>query len=45
MERLGGFEIFLQVMWQFLPVWIGLIIILGASVHFRSRLGLYGKLC
>ncbi|MCJ8309103.1 MAG: ABC transporter permease [Rhizobiaceae bacterium] len=44
MERLGGFEIFLQVMWQFLPVWIGLIIILGASVHFRSRLGLYGKL-
>lgn len=44
MERLGGFEIFFQVMWQFLPVWIGLIIILGASVYFRDRLGLYGKL-
>ena len=44
MERLGGFEIFFQVMWQFLPVWIGLIVILFASVYFRDRLGLYGKL-
>ncbi|MEM9106926.1 MAG: ABC transporter permease [Pseudomonadota bacterium] len=44
MERLGGFEIFFQVLWQFLPVWIGLFIILGASIQFRSRLGLYGKL-
>ncbi len=44
MERLGGFEIFGQVMWQFLPVWIALIVILFASVHFRDRLGLYGKL-
>jgi len=44
MERLGGFEIFGQVMWNFAPVWIGLIVILWASIHFRSRLGLYGKL-
>jgi peptide/nickel transport system permease protein len=44
MERLGGFEIFGQVMWQFVLVWSALIIILAASVHFRSRLGLYGKL-
>ncbi|MGI9363675.1 MAG: ABC transporter permease [Rhizobiaceae bacterium] len=44
MERLGGFEIFIQAMWNFLPVWIGLIVILGASIRFRSRLGLYGKL-
>ena len=44
MERLTGFEVFGQVMWQFLPVWIGLIVILWASVYFRSRLGLYGKL-
>ncbi|MEP1207522.1 MAG: ABC transporter permease [Rhizobiaceae bacterium] len=44
MERLGGFEIFSQVMWNFAPVWIGLIIILGLSVHYRNRLGLYGKL-
>ena len=44
MERLTGFEIFGQVMWNFAPVWIALIIILAASIHFRSRLGLYGKL-
>lgn len=44
MERLGAIEIIFQVMWNFLPVWIGLIVILGASIHFRSRLGLYGKL-
>jgi peptide/nickel transport system permease protein len=44
MERLNGFEIFGQVMWNFAPVWIALIIILAASIHFRSRLGLYGKL-
>ena len=44
MERLNGFEIFGQIMWNFAPVWIALIIILAASIHFRSRLGLYGKL-
>ena len=44
MERLTAFEIFLQVMWQFIPVWIGLIVILTASIRFRSKLGLYGKL-
>ncbi|MEM8750402.1 MAG: ABC transporter permease [Pseudomonadota bacterium] len=44
MERLGGFEIFAQIMGQFLPVWIGLIVILAASFYFRRNLGLYGKL-
>ncbi|MEP0940617.1 MAG: ABC transporter permease [Rhizobiaceae bacterium] len=44
MERLSAFEIIGHVMWNFMPVWIALIIILAASIHFRSRLGLYGKL-
>lgn len=44
MERLTGFEIFTEIMIQFLPVWISLIVILFLSVKFRSRLGLYGKL-
>ena len=44
MERLSGFEIAGQVLLQFTPVWISLIVILVLSVVFRSRLGLYGKL-
>ena len=44
MERLSAFEIFAQIMIQFTPVWIALVVILFLSVKFRSKLGLYGKL-
>ena len=44
MERLSGFEIFAQIMLQFTPVWIALIVIIGLSILFRGSLGLYGKL-
>lgn len=44
MERLSAFEVTTSVLGQFLPVWIGLIVILALSYTFRSRLGLYGKL-
>ncbi len=44
MERLSAFEIFSQIMIQFTPVWIALVVILVLSVKFRSHLGLYGKL-
>ena len=29
---------------QFVPVWIGLVVIFALSLHFKRRLGLYGKL-
>ena len=43
-ERIGGFQIFLSVLWQFWPVWLALLIIIGASLVYRKRLGLYGDL-
>ena len=43
-ERIGGFQIFLSVLWQFWPVWLALLIIIGASLAYRKRLGLYGDL-
>ena len=44
MDRLTGWEITAQILIQFTPVWIGLVIIMGLSWAFRRRLGFYGKL-
>ncbi|WP_417516033.1 ABC transporter permease [Minwuia sp.] len=44
MEPLSSLEITGHILWQFLPVWIGLAVILFLSYSFRSKLGLYGKL-
>ena len=44
MERLTGLEIIGQMLAQFTPVWIGLVVILSLSIVFRKRLSLYGKL-
>jgi len=44
MERLGAAEIFTGVMTQFMPVWIGLVVILIVSALLRNKLGLYGRL-
>ncbi len=44
MERLTGLEIFTQILQQFTPVWIGLVVILVISFAFKKHLGLYGKL-
>ncbi len=44
MERLTASEIFIGLLTQFTPVWIGLAVILAFSWLFRSKLGLYGKL-
>ena len=44
MDRLSGFEIFLAILSQFTPVWIGMAIIFGVSIAFKRRLGLYGRL-
>ncbi|WP_121064900.1 ABC transporter permease [Chachezhania antarctica] len=44
MEPLNGLEITGRILWQFLPVWISLIVVFALSLHFKRRLGLYGKL-
>ncbi len=44
MEPLGTFEIIGRVLYQFIPVWLALITLFAASMAFRRRLGLYGKL-
>lgn len=44
MDRLTGWQIFGQVLIQFTPVWIGLVLIMGLSWAFRRKLGFYGKL-
>lgn len=44
MEPLGTIEIIGRVLYQFTSVWLALIILFAASVAFKRRLGLYGKL-
>ncbi len=44
MEPLGTVEIIWRILWQFTPVWIALAILYSASIAFKRRLGLYGKL-
>jgi peptide/nickel transport system permease protein len=44
MEPLGTLEIIGRVLYQFTSVWLALIILFAASIAFKRRLGLYGKL-
>ncbi|MEO1550064.1 MAG: ABC transporter permease [Pseudomonadota bacterium] len=44
MEPLSSGQIFVQVIAQFTPVWIALILFMGASAVFKKRLSLYGRL-
>ena len=44
MEALTTAQIAGRVLYQFLPVWIALVILFTASFSFKRRLGLYGKL-
>jgi peptide/nickel transport system permease protein len=43
-ERIGAIAIIWGVLVQFWPVWLALAIIVGASMVWRRRLGLYGQL-
>ena len=44
MEPLTWGQIFGQILVQFIPVWIALIIVFAVSIRLKRRLGLYGKL-
>ena len=44
MEPLSWPMIFIKMAIQFWPVWAALIVTVTLSLHFRRRLGLYGKL-
>ncbi|MBK0328594.1 ABC transporter permease [Rhodobacteraceae bacterium F11138] len=44
MEPLGTFDIIIRILYQFIPVWIALVVLFTASIAFKRRLGLYGKL-
>jgi peptide/nickel transport system permease protein len=44
MEPLGTIEIIGRVLYQFTSVWLALVILFAASIAFKRRLGLYGKL-
>lgn len=41
---MNGFEITGQILWNFMPVWIGLVVIFAVSAYFKRSLGLYGRL-
>ena len=44
LEFLNGFEIALGVLVRFWPVWIAMVVVVGASLAYKSRLGLYGQI-
>jgi peptide/nickel transport system permease protein len=44
MEPLSWTQIIIQMFIQFIPVWIGMFLIMLVSSIFRERLGLYGRL-
>lgn len=43
-EYIGAFNIVLGVLGRFWPVWIALVLVMGASFAYKKRLGLYGQL-
>ncbi|SMX28089.1 Glutathione transport system permease protein GsiD [Pelagimonas phthalicica] len=44
MEPISWGAIFTQILIQFTPVWIALIVLFAVSIRYKRRLGLYGKL-
>jgi len=44
MEPLSSLQIFGHILFQLLPVWIGLIAIFAISIATKTKTGLYGKL-
>ncbi|SJM35939.1 ABC transporter permease [Mesorhizobium delmotii] len=44
LEYIGAFDVVLGVLARFWPVWIALVVVMGASFAYKKRLGLYGQL-
>lgn len=44
LEYIGAFNVVLGVLARFWPVWIALVLVMGASFAYKKRLGLYGQL-
>ncbi len=44
MPPLSWIEIFIAMFVQFIPVWIGMIVIFAVSIVYKRKLGLYGRL-
>ncbi|RWN52415.1 ABC transporter permease [Mesorhizobium sp.] len=44
LEYIGAFNVVLGVLARFWPVWIALVVVMGASFAYKKRLGLYGQL-
>ena len=44
MEPLSWGEILFRIVVQFTPVWIALVVLFAASIVYKRKLGLYGKL-
>ncbi|QND55523.1 ABC transporter permease [Mesorhizobium huakuii] len=43
-QYIGAFTIILEVLSRFWPVWIALVIVMGASFTYKKKLALYGQL-
>ncbi len=44
MDPLSWGEIITRVLYQFLPVWISMFVVFTASITFKRKLGLYGRI-
>ncbi|RUZ78606.1 ABC transporter permease [Mesorhizobium sp. M7A.F.Ca.US.006.01.1.1] len=43
-QYISGFTVVLEVLSRFWPVWIALVIVMGASFAYKKKLALYGQL-
>lgn len=43
-QYIGAFTIVLEVLSRFWPVWVALVIVMGASFAYKKKLALYGQL-
>ncbi|ESY75837.1 ABC transporter permease [Mesorhizobium sp. M1050] len=43
-QYISGFTVVLEVLSRFWPVWIALVIVMGASYAYKKKLALYGQL-
>ena len=44
MDPLSWGEIITRILYQFLPVWISMFVVFTASITFKRKLGLYGRI-